>query len=612
MNSVVDGDYIREITKRADAAIAAGDITIEEKKAILREAILVGRPAEAVPAVTPVTVPVAIGDFREMRLPSGVPLTYDMIRDFAWSYVNLRAREKELKIIYGVKTVGGLQRLKSFMCITAYRACDVIKPDAAVRSKVIKRCSDITDRVKKATATDPGDIELPDDMTGTLTDVELRIMERSKRANKKVYLLEGRLGWVDALIRSGDYVGYRTVEELKGEKTKLSAMANTTTDYYRELEPFLQYIETNEIDIRYFGPMELRNYGDTFLAADFAFKQYRYAKKREYYEKNPKEYRRDLRLNMARHNRDRKTAEELMPARPQPVSRTTVVGNLNTISTFFKWFTEGGNFPPDADGVVKNPLAGVTIIEEEAEIIPYKLMMTDRKELLIETDEIIPIYRSVLSAPLKEQYKRGIFILLRIIRESGARPANVVWLRWMDFPKTKPRMIKWRYVKGKKVGGKGAPDTTYISDHLAEDIDAYIRDYEPDPKEYVAGSGIFTRHELELDEESGYLTLDKGILATHILRLGKFTDGVPVSSKKFRKSLASLVWACLESNTLVEELTGDLASTIKKHYKDTDWQYVDLPESIHGKFTPAEIARRVFDKEYPTTGIPDKYMKSLV
>lgn len=609
MNSVTDSDYVREVTERSKAAVEAGIITAEDGRAMIKEAIMVGRPAEAVPAAPHAVVPVAIGDFREMRLPSGVPLTYDMIREFAWRYIDLRAREKELKITYGVKTVGGLHRVKSLMCITAYRAIGVIKPSETVKSKVIKHCSDITDQIKTATVTDPADIKLPDDMTKTLTAVELVIMDRSETANKKVYLLDGRLGWIDALIRSGDYVGYRSFEELKAEKTKLSAMLDSTANYYRELEPFIQYVETNNMDLRYFGPMELRNYGDLFLADDFAYKQERYDKKCEYYEKNADAYKRDLGLKMSRYGLDKETAAKRLPKRPEPLKRNTIVGHLNTISNFFSWLTSGGNFPPDVDGVVKNPLEGVHIPEEEAEIIPYRLMMSERKELLVETDEIIPIYRGVLNAPLKEQYKRGIFILLRIIRESGARPANAIWLRWKDFPKTEPRMIKWRYVKSKKVGGKGAPSTTYISNHLAEDIDAYIRDYKPDPIEYVAGGGIFTRHELELDKESGFLTIDKDILATHITRLSKFTGEVPVSSKKFRKSLASLVWACLENESLVEEITGDTAATVKGHYKDTDWQYVILPEQIRGKFTPAEIARRVFNKEYPTTGIPDKYMK---
>jgi len=604
MTDAVNGDYVRAVTERARVAAEEGYITAEEGRAMVKEAIMFGRPAEVVAAAPAVTA-----DFRAMKLPSGVPLTYDTIREFAWDYINQRAREKDLDIAYGVKTVGGLNRLRSFMCGTAYRLCKVIQPNETVRAAVIERCSDITNQIKRIKATDPSDVELPTDMATTLTAVERRIMDRSETANKKVYVLDGRLKWIDALIKSGDYVGYRSVEELKGEKTNLSAMFDTTGNYYRLMEPFLQYIETNRIDLRSFGSMELRDYGDMYRADDFAAKQDKYAKKKEYYATHQKEYHRDIGLNMSRYNRDRKTAMKLMPAKPNPLARNTIVDILNITPQFFTWLVIAGNFPPGADGVVKNPLKNVHVSREPSEIIPYRLQISDRKVLLTDSDEILSIYRSILNAPLKEQYKRGIFILLRIIRESGARPANVVWLRWENFPKTEPRRIDWKYAGSKKVIGKEAPKTTYISRHLASDIDTYIRKYKPDPKEHVAGSSIFNRHDLELDKESGYLTLDKDILATHITRLGKFTGGIPVSSLKLRKSLASLVWACLENTPLVEEITGDQASTVKAHYVEADYKYIQLPENILGKYTPAEIARKVFDDEYPATGIPTKYLK---
>lgn len=603
MTGAINGDYVREVTERSRVAVELGAITAEDGRAMIKDAVMGGRPAEAAaPAVT--------ADFGEMKLPSGVPLTYDMIREFAWKYINLRASEKELKIAYGVKTVGGLNRVRSLVCGTAYRLCRVIQPNETVRAAVIKRCSDVTNQIKRVEVIAPLNVELPPDMATTLTAVERRIMDRSEVASKKVYVLDGRLKWIDALIKSGDYIGYRTVEELKGEKTKLSAMFDTTGNYYRLMEPFLQYIETNGIDLRSFGPMELREYGDMYRADDLAAKQDKYAKTRAHYEANPDAYTRDIKQNMTRFNRNRKTAMALMPAKPKPLARNTIVDIMNIIPQFFAWLTKAGNFPPGVGGVVENSLADVHISREPGEVIPYRLQISDRKVLLVDSDEIVQIYRSILNAPLKEKYKRGIFILLRIIRESGARPANVVWLRWMDFPKTEPRRIDWKYAGGKKVSGKGAPETTYISRHLAKDIDTYIKKYKPNLKEHVAGSGTFNRHDLELDEESGFMTIDKDILATHITRLGKFTGRMPVSSLKFRKSLASLVWACLETTKLVEEITGDQAKTVKAHYVESDYKYIELPENILGKYTPAEIARKVFDDEYPATGIPDKYMHS--
>ena len=80
----------------------------------------------------------------------------------------------------------------------------------------------------------------------------------------------------------------------------------------------------------------------------------------------------------------------------------------------------------------------------------------------------------------------------------------------------------------------------------------------------------------------------------------------PILPKRLRKSFASLAYACA-GESLVSELTGDQVKTVKTYYKDVGGKQVQVSGHVKGKFSPAEIARKVFDKEYPTTGILKKY-----
>lgn len=616
--------YAKERIAIANQLHAEGVITDSEKLAMVVDASKPERegPGEAIPFVpvaqpamtVPTAAPVPVGNFSTMRLPSGKPLTYDILRNFAYDLIIARSSEKTFKISYGPKIVAGLNKMLSLYCTTAYTACSVVQPRKAVQAAIIKRCEYIRKEVKKVKATNPADVIIPKDMA--VDPTELKIMESSEKANKKVYVLGGRLAWVKALTKYGGYEGYKTLEELKSEYTQLKAMKETAGNYYRNIEPFLQYIESNNIDIRTFGPAELRSYGMLYRAEDFLAKKAKYNAKVAYYEAEDEDgrrinktiYKRDLRRKMTLKGLSREQAIPHVPTKPTILSWTTVSERLNAISNFFEKGI-GINFPPNPNGIAVNPLMGVHIPREKTEVIPYRLELSERKVLDIASDDIIRIYRAILNAPMKEQYKRGIFILLRLIRETGARPANIVWLRWEDFPKREPRQINWTYAGGKKVKGKGAPTMSYISKHLAEDIDAYRRDYKPDKEDYVAGSGIFDKQDLVISTESGFRVLDKEILSIHITRLSKFTGGIPVQSMMLRNSYASLIWACIGETKLVESLTGDQASTVRDHYVDTGQHYVIVPEKILNKFSPAEVARKVFDQEYPVTDIPDKYVK---
>jgi hypothetical protein len=590
MSGVIDADYVKEVTERAKAAVELGAITAEDCRAEVLRAVREGRPAVAV--VTPET-------------------TYEKLRGYLWEHANIRAKKMPEGIIYGIKGIGGLDRVKMMFCTTSYRNCQIVRPSEPVRGGVRARCTDITDEYMAALNTDPADIKLPDGIRDKITDVEWSIMERSATANAKIYLLEGRVAWIDALIKSGEYKGYKTLDELRFELKGLSSALRTSLLYYRQLDQFLMYLESKNMDIRHFKPFDLDNFKQTIAMNYWQYAQDEYEKKKEYYKENLSIYKAEVGSRMRKRGLSRSEAEAVTPALPTVMSAGSLANYSRYVTGFFNWLVVKGRFPllPGKEDV-ENPLESVEVPTVAGKKIPYILSIDSRKDLAIATDEIIPIYRVILNSSMPEEYLRRIFILLRIIRESGARPANVVWLRWGDFKKLEPRMIDWAYAGGKAIKGKRAPETTYISFHLAEDVDAYRRKYKPDDEEFIAGGAVFPKTETVLAED-GYLQIDEYLLSEHIRRLGRFIPGTPVAPIKFRKSLASLVWVCLGSDKLVKEFTGDLAKTVKDHYKEVGMYYVQVAPEVQEKFHPAEIARQVFDKEYPITGIPAKYKKRI-
>lgn len=643
MSGEINGNYVEAVTERARIAVEAGAITAEDGRAMVKEAIMVGRPTEvvsAVPAVvkTPSVAPspaatyatpertekVRVGSVAEMlmrhpadipgwtgpRLPSGIPFTYAVLSDFAWHFANEWMSDDIANVTLDIKTIGGLNNLKSLYCTTAYTVGRAVPSDKLTMSHVIKRCEDMTKTVKRISKMNPDDVVVPPEMVGTLSQSEIKLMGTSHEANKKVFVLEGLEGWIAALIDSGDYVNYKPLRFLKLRLKKLTSLKRFFSKRFRDFEVFLQYAETKRIDIRDFGPTELRIFGDDFTASDYTAKMEVYNAKLAFYATNTSKYRKDVDIKQRRMGVSRAEAEKLVPTEPTVLAYNSMVDRLNAVSQLFAYI--GSNFPPDErSGAIENPLEGVHIASEKTDPISYKLVIDDHKELRIETDEIIPIYRAIINAPItNKQYKQGIFILLRIMRETGARPANVVWLRWMDFPKpigSDPRKIDWSHAEKNKTGGKGAPETSYISFHLSEDIDAYIAKYKPDPKEYLAGAGVFPRQDTIVEAESGYRQIDHDVLSLHIRRLGRYTGmNPPILPKRLRKSFASLAYACA-GESLVSELTGDQVKTVKTYYKDVGGKQVQVSGHVKGKFSPAEIARKVFDKEYPTTGILKKY-----
>jgi len=663
--------YAKEMAIIADQLLKDEIITTEGRDAMVAKAAREGRPPETpavpvTPAATVTPAPAAkyvlpkrteklkVGSLSEMvsrhpmdipswtgpRLPSGMPFTYDLLRDFAWRFMNSWMTDDVANVSLDAKTIGGLDILDLLYCTTSYTVSRAVPSDKTTRAGVIKRCERIQNLIERISKMRPADVIVPPEMLTTLSGSEIQLMETSREANKKVFVIDGLKGWIDALVDSGDYVGYKPLEFLKSRFKKLSALSRTASKRFRDFEAFLQYAETHRIDIRDFGSVELHIYGDDFAANDYKAKMHTYNDKIDFYKSDTEnrkqkvralakrrnisieranavipvdQYTKDVKDKMRKKGISSAEAKELVPTKPTVLSANTMVDRMNAVSQLFSDI--GTNFPPDEDGTTENLLDGVHLAYERVNPISYRLFIDDKKELKVETDEIIKIYQAILNAPIaNKQYKRGIFILLRIIRETGARPANVVWLRWEDFPEAiglDPRKISWSHAQGKATGGKGAPETSYISGHLAEDIDLYIADYDPDLKSYIAGAGIFPRHDTIVDAESGYRQIDHDVLSLHIRRLGRYTGlKPPILSKRFRKSFASLAYACA-GESLVAELTGDQIKTVKEYYKDVGGRYVQVSGHVAGKFSPAEIARKVFDKEYPTTGIPNEYKKDV-
>jgi hypothetical protein len=684
--------YAAEVGAEAEKLVKAKRMTPESKEELVKMALKTGREAETPattlpPTVTPLvtTVPpvvsepvttyatpkrsekVRVGSVSEMlmrhpdnlpgwtgpRLTSGKPFTYAMLNDFAWRFANEWMTDDVANVTLDIKTIGGLNNLMSLYCTTAYTVSRAVPSDKLTKSHVIKRCNDVRKTIDRISKMRPVDVVIPPDMLPTLSQSEINLMETSYTANKQVFVLEGLEGWIDALIDSGEYVNYKPLRFLKLRLKKLSSLERFFSKRFRDFEVFLQYAETNRIDIRDFGPTELRIFSDDFAVNDYKAKMVVYNAKLAFYEADTgrreqrvkdlteerkqkvkalaekrgialnrantivpvvhvpaDQYTKDVDQKERRMGISRAKAETLVPTEPTTLAENSMVDRMNAVSQLFADI--GANFPADErSGAVENPLEGVHIAYEKTDPISYKLVIDDRKELKIDTDEIITIYRAIVNAPIKDkQYKRGMFILLRIIRETGARPSNVVWLRWKDFPEpigSDPRKIDWAHAEKNKTGGKGAPETSYISFHLSEDIDAYVEKYKPNPEEYIAGAGIFPRQDTIVEAESGYRQIDHDVLSLHIRRLGRYTGmNPPILAKRLRKSFASLAFGCA-GESLVAELTGDQVKTVKTYYKDVGGKQVQVSGAVKGKFSPAEIARKVFDKEYPTTGISEQY-----
>ncbi len=271
-----------------------------------------------------------------------------------------------------------------------------------------------------------------------------------------------------------------------------------------------------------------------------------------------------------------------------------------------------------------------------------KVIYDGRGRVIKDVNEILLIYNAIQSIkdpgkygerhPMKKIAKHiSLYkILIRVIRESGARPANARWLRWKDFVivsgKTKKMLdapyISWVHANKPehKEPGKKPPKITYISPLLASMIWAYCgygtsHDRKLDPNEYFIKDEFFQRKTAEpllpilgkdlakittefLQEIVEYAYKDR----PDVIRL----LGFAVGAKRFRKSMATLMYGTIKDaqtdEKLIPEIFGDDLTTLAKFYAEESGSInprVDIAEGAANKYSQVDLANRIFDKELP-------------
>lgn len=207
-------------------------------------------------------------------------------------------------------------------------------------------------------------------------------------------------------------------------------------------------------------------------------------------------------------------------------------------------------------------------------------------------------------------------ILIRVLRESGARPANLRWLRWRDFvlDEDDPR-ISWVHANHQKEKGKSPPDTTYISPLLAQMIITYYEKRDLNPQEYFIKNefipGIEAMPLTPLSEKnlSKVTTL---FLQEVINEVYKDRDdvlrllGSSIGAKRFRKSLATLIYGTVKDaqtdEKIIPKIFGDSLETLEKFYTEERGARkprIVLAARARNKYSQLDLANKIFDKELP-------------
>jgi len=271
-------------------------------------------------------------------------------------------------------------------------------------------------------------------------------------------------------------------------------------------------------------------------------------------------------------------------------------------------------FMADTQATYSNPLAGLRIENRDMyNTPPYYIEISETGTLNTQTDEVRKIYEAIkkvkqpasISSSIASLADRDrLLIILRLFRETGARPANLTWLRWSDIMvdrRSKRRgEIDWSYVADPEhvLGGKFPPKESHIAMKTCDKILAYMEINDPDPDEYVIGGSkkpersIFPRYRPHMHVTYSALGPMFGILSERIIKQGLLT--YRISPLRFRKSFSTLIYKLCRSSD-VEPLTGDAITTVAEHYAAFGAEYSKI--DFTGIFTPTKLAAKIFQQE---------------
>jgi integrase len=271
-------------------------------------------------------------------------------------------------------------------------------------------------------------------------------------------------------------------------------------------------------------------------------------------------------------------------------------------------------FMADTQATYSNPLAGLRL--EKRDIYntpPYYIEISETGTLNTKTDEVRKLYEAIKKVKQAESIpgslaalrdRDRLLIMIRLFRETGARPANLSWLRWGDIKiergKSNRGEIDWAYVAEPEhvLSGKFPPKESHLSMKTCDMVMAYIKLNTPDLEEYVIGASanprqsMFPRYRPHVHVSYSALGPMFGYLSDRLIKQGLLT--YRVSPLRFRKSFSTLVYKLCRSSD-VEPLTGDSITTVADHYTAFGSEYSKIEYT--GIFPPVKLAAKIFQME---------------
>lgn len=559
MGTAVNGDYISEVTRRAQAALEAGAITIEDKKAMIKEAIMLGRPAVPVPAVP---VP-AVTLYKEADLDILFDELLEVLDDYVFRSIPMSVRKtiEDAGRTPDLITVFGPERLRSTFCKTYADALtkqlyidvsgEAIEGESGVTEDSIvdmiewveSKCVEYTAAVKTAKKS---------------VDIDHRGIFHRLRLDKKL---------AEELIQD---VETPTQEELDQVTFSVQQFRDTDavlkriTAYLQGVGYFLLYLgltntKISDVDATFFTHFQdliKDNYGTAPETLN--------------------KYARDCKIFFTQ-----LASQEYM----KPIPRKG-----------------RGSIPP------RHYEAGATIKKPHA---AFELTITGKGVILPDDCETCKLYRCLRSPKMKKypHLKRDpklIEICMRINRETGLRSKFLLNLTWGDFKKDPVKtMPKGQPVYQLKLGRiresvrhtkQLADKDMYISGLLGKMMAKYREKHTEVLDHYKVFNGVLLFGE---SRERTYTTsIDAAFWRREVVEPIESACGINALPMKFRNSYYTIMLDALNYVTDKEfkAWTGDRVDTAEMNYKAAEG-VVNLPESHIHRMSYSDIVTYIFGRE---------------
>ncbi len=286
---------------------------------------------------------------------------------------------------------------------------------------------------------------------------------------------------------------------------------------------------------------------------------------------------------------------------PPPAARTYY--NIS------KGMTSLHKFMRDNGYLIANPLASLRMEKiTEYNTPPYYIEVNTRGGAVLGRDDIVKLYKALKHAKQPKRTKDRIaalndrdrvYIILRLFRETGARPSNMAWLRWKDV-KIDPKRadyaeIDWLYAREPEhvMENKYPPKESHVAHTTCALISRYIDVNDVNTDEHViGGAALFPGTmpgRLVTTRKLGSMLnlLSNRLIKAELLEFS-------ISPLRFRKSFSTLMWMLIDAK-LIPRITGDNLDTVEKFYAASGRLYSDIKYT--GTMRPETVATKIFDAE---------------